>query len=84
VGAGNALIIVDETADLKDAADKIMRSRTFDTSCSTENALAIQENVPVTRFFLKLTQPKVPAKGQIPRRVRRNSLMWSRSHLWGG
>ena len=30
VGAGNALIIVDETADLKDAADKIMRSKTFD------------------------------------------------------
>ncbi len=47
VGAGNAMIIVDETADLKDAADKIMRSKTFDhaTSCSTENALAIQEGV---------------------------------------
>jgi sulfoacetaldehyde dehydrogenase len=47
VGAGNAMIIVDETADLKDAADKIMRSKTFDhaTSCSTENALAIQEGI---------------------------------------
>jgi sulfoacetaldehyde dehydrogenase len=47
VGAGNAMIIVDETADLKDAADKIMRSKTFDhaTSCSTENSLAIQEGV---------------------------------------
>jgi sulfoacetaldehyde dehydrogenase len=45
VGAGNALIIVDEIADLKDAADKIMRSKTFDTSCSTENALAIQEGI---------------------------------------
>ena len=45
MGAGNALIIVDETADLKDAADKIMRSKTFDTSCSTENALAIQESI---------------------------------------
>lgn len=47
VGAGNAVSIVDETADLESAADMIMRSKTFDyaTSCSTENALAIQENV---------------------------------------
>ena len=50
VGAGNAVIIVDETADLKDAADKIMRSKTFDhaTSCSTENALVIQEGIYAT------------------------------------
>ena len=36
VGAGNAVCIVDETADVKDAADKIMRSKVFDhaTSCS--------------------------------------------------
>ena len=47
VGAGNAVCIVDETADLKDAADKIMRSKTFDfaTSCSTENSVIIQEGV---------------------------------------
>jgi sulfoacetaldehyde dehydrogenase len=39
--------VVDETADLKDAANKIMRSKTFDfaTSCSTENSLVIQESV---------------------------------------
>ncbi len=47
VGAGNAVCIIDETADLKDAADKIMRSKTFDhaTSCSTENSICIQEGV---------------------------------------
>ena len=47
VGAGNAVCIVDETADLKDAADKIMRSKVFDyaTSCSTENSTIIQESV---------------------------------------
>ncbi len=47
VGAGNAVCIVDETADFKDAADKIMRSKTFDhaTSCSTENSVIIQEDV---------------------------------------
>ena len=47
VGQGNAPSVVDETADLKDAANKIMRSKTFDfaTSCSTENSLVIQESV---------------------------------------
>jgi sulfoacetaldehyde dehydrogenase len=47
VGAGNAVCLVDETADLTDAADKIMRSKTFDyaTSCSTENTVAIQADV---------------------------------------
>jgi len=41
VGAGNVAVIVDETADLGDAADKIARSKTFDnaTSCSSENSV---------------------------------------------
>ena len=47
VGAGNAVSIVDETADLADAANKIKRSKIFDhaTSCSTENSVVIQEDV---------------------------------------
>ena len=47
VGQGNAVTVVDETADLKDAANKIMRSKTFDfaTSCSTENSCIIQDSV---------------------------------------
>ncbi len=47
VGTGNAVVIVDETADLKDAANKVKRSKTFDfaTSCSAENSLVIQEGV---------------------------------------
>lgn len=47
VGAGNAVIIVDSDADLKDAAMKIRMSKTFDfaTSCSAENSLVIQEGV---------------------------------------
>jgi len=47
VGAGNAVSVIDETADLADAADKIKRSKTFDyaTSCSTENSLVISEKV---------------------------------------
>lgn len=47
VGIGNAPVIIDETADIESAADKIVHSKTFDcaTSCSSENALVIQADV---------------------------------------
>ncbi len=47
VGAGNVPVIVDSTADLGDAAAKIRASKTFDnaTSCSSENALVILDDV---------------------------------------
>ncbi|MEE8383103.1 MAG: aldehyde dehydrogenase family protein [Thermodesulfobacteriota bacterium] len=47
VGAGNSVMIVDETADIADAAEKIFLSKTFDnaTSCSAENNAVIQESV---------------------------------------
>lgn len=47
VGAGNVPVIVDETADLDAAADKIAASKTFDnsTSCSSENSLIIVDAV---------------------------------------
>src|SRR6185312_7815499 len=41
VGVGNVVVIVDETANVADAAAKIARSKTFDnaTSCSSENSV---------------------------------------------
>ncbi|MEO9103320.1 MAG: aldehyde dehydrogenase family protein [Burkholderiaceae bacterium] len=47
VGAGNVAGIVDETADVQLAADRVLRSKTFDnaTSCSSENSLVIVESV---------------------------------------
>ncbi len=47
VGAGNAVVIVDETADIPDAAKKIYLSKIFDnaSSCSSENSLVIQKSV---------------------------------------
>ncbi len=47
VGAGNVAGIVDESADVALAADRIVRSKTFDnaTSCSAENSLVIVEPV---------------------------------------
>jgi sulfoacetaldehyde dehydrogenase len=43
VGVGNAPIIIDETADLDAAAERIATSKTFDnaTSCSAESALIV-------------------------------------------
>ena len=47
VGAGNVPVIVEESADLADAAAKIARSKCFDnaTSCSSENALVVVDAV---------------------------------------
>ena len=47
VGAGNVITIVDETADLAEAAAKIKASKFFDnaTSCSSENAAVVVDEV---------------------------------------
>jgi len=49
VGAGNAVVIVDETANLAEAAEKIFQGKTFDnaTSCSSENSLVIHSSIYV-------------------------------------
>jgi len=47
VGAGNVAVIVDDSADVGDAAAKIMASKIFDhaTSCSSENSVIIHAKV---------------------------------------
>jgi sulfoacetaldehyde dehydrogenase len=47
VGAGNVPVIVDSSADLDDAAEKICASKIFDnaTSCSSENSVTILYDV---------------------------------------
>eukprot|EP00831_Metopus_contortus_P024577 TRINITY_DN21403_c0_g1_i2.p2 TRINITY_DN21403_c0_g1~~TRINITY_DN21403_c0_g1_i2.p2 ORF type:complete len:295 (-),score=55.29 TRINITY_DN21403_c0_g1_i2:34-918(-) len=47
VGAGNAIIYVDKTADLPDAAKKIIASKTFDLAagCSCDNSVIIDDEV---------------------------------------
>ena len=67
VGAGNVVSIVDDTADLPAAANKIMRSKTANnsTSCSSENAVAIYE--PIYDKFMDLLEKR----GWIPLHYRR-------------
>lgn len=47
VGVGNAVITVDETADLDDAAEKIRISKTLDfaASCSSDNSVLLVEAI---------------------------------------
>lgn len=47
VGAGNAVVIIDPTADIERATDKIVASKTFDyaTSCSSENSLILHVSI---------------------------------------
>jgi sulfoacetaldehyde dehydrogenase len=57
VGAGNVAVIVDDSADVADAAAKIMRSKIFDnaTSCSSENSVIIHAAV-YERLLAELTR----------------------------
>ena len=47
VGPGNSCQIIDEDADVNDAADKIATSKCFDnaTSCSSENSIVIHKSL---------------------------------------
>lgn len=47
VGVGNVSVIIDETADVAAAAERIARSKTFDhaTSCSSENSVIVHAGV---------------------------------------
>jgi sulfoacetaldehyde dehydrogenase len=47
VGSGNVPVIIDESADLADAATKVRVSKTFDyaTSCSSENSVVVLNSV---------------------------------------
>lgn len=47
VGVGNAVITVDDTADLDDAADKILLSKTLDNaaSCSSDNSVILLDAI---------------------------------------
>jgi len=62
VGAGNAVVIIDESADLDDATSKVVRSKIFDwaTSCSADNNLII-----VDKFYDEAMKQLVEKGGYI-------------------
>lgn len=76
VGAGNAVVIVDETADLAAAAEKIMLGKTFDnaTSCSSENSLILLD--PIYDPMLKNLETQGGYFCSPAERARLKNLMW--------
>jgi sulfoacetaldehyde dehydrogenase len=79
VGAGNVAVIVDETADLADAAEKIRASKTFDnaTSCSSENAVVV-----VDAIYDAFVQEMAKTGGAlISDEARVTDKLWVKGHL---
>ena len=73
VGAGNVASIVDETADCEAAAERIVRSKTFDnaTSCSSENSVVVVGAAPPPRRITASGPGAPPATGGARRAARR-------------
>jgi len=81
VGAGNAAGIVDETADVRLAADRILCSKTFDnaTSCSSENSLVIVNSVHDQLLAALQARGAVLLNGS--QKAQLQALMWPQGKL---
>ena len=81
VGVGNAVITVDETADLDDAAEKIRLSKTLDlaASCSSDNAVILVDAI------YDETLAKLVAKGGLvlddAQKARLQAVIWVDGHI---
>jgi sulfoacetaldehyde dehydrogenase len=68
VGTGNVPTYVDKSADLNDAADKIMRSKTFDnaSSCSAENSIIAHKDIydALVEALVKVGAYLIPDKSE--------------------
>ena len=81
VGAGNVAGIVDETANVEAAADRIVRSKTFDnaTSCSSENSLVVV--AAVREALLAALAARGAVMLDAPRKAELARLMWPEGKL---
>jgi len=79
VGAGNVAVIVDETADLAAAAEKIKASKTFDnaTSCSSENAVVVVDEI----YDAFATEMARTGGALITDETKITSRLWVKGHL---
>ncbi|MEO7603138.1 MAG: aldehyde dehydrogenase family protein [Sphingomicrobium sp.] len=81
VGVGNAVITVDETADLDDAAEKIRLSKTLDlaASCSADNAVILVDAIHDTMLA------KLVAKGGLvldaEQKAKLQKAIWVDGHI---
>lgn len=81
VGVGNSVMVVDETADLEDAAKKIFMGKTFDnaTSCSSENSIILRESVYDTVIANLEGHGGYVVSGEEKENLR--EVMWKDGHL---
>lgn len=81
VGVGNAVITVDDTADLKDAAQKIRISKTLDlaASCSADNAVVLLE--PIYDQMLGLLQAEGGYLVNAEEKEKLQNTIWVDGHL---
>ncbi len=81
VGAGNAVITVDETADLDDAAEKIRISKTLDlaASCSADNSVIVVEAVYEQMLEKLIAQGGYLANSDDYQKIA--SVLWVDGHL---
>ncbi len=79
VGAGNVAVIVDETADLKKAAEKIKASKTFDnaTSCSSENAIVVVDAI----YHAFVVEMALTGGALISDETKVTGKLWVKGHL---
>ena len=81
VGVGNAVITVDDSADLDEAADKIRISKTLDlaASCSSDNSVLVFESV-YDEFLVKLKHAGgYVIEGEDKEKLQR--VLWHDGHL---
>jgi sulfoacetaldehyde dehydrogenase len=81
VGAGNVAGIVDESADFVAAAERVLRSKTFDnaTSCSSENSLVLVGAARAPMLAALAERGAVLLNEQ--QKAQLQQLMWPQGHL---
>ena len=81
VGAGNVAGIIDETADVELAADRVLRSKTFDnaTSCSSENSLVLVDAIRQQAIAALCARGAVLLTA--PQKAQLQALMWPQGKL---
>ena len=81
VGVGNAVITVDDTANLKDAADKIRISKTLDlaASCSADNSVLLFDSIYDEMLGLLKEQGGVVLNNE--EKAKLQSVIWVDGHL---
>lgn len=81
VGAGNAVIVVDDTADLEMAAEKIRLSKTLDlaASCSSDNSVVAFEAIADSLLGKLQAEGGYLCNGEEKQRLQ--ALIWEDGHI---